>query len=143
MNQSTLVDRPVQHYPGADSWAEEGGRVFLVGSRCRACHKHVFPRRACCDVCDVDDSMEAVRLSPTGTLYTFSEIHAAPAVFVTPYVVGYVDLPEGVRVFGQIEHRGSELALGDQVEVVLGTIRTTPDGEPVVSYKFRKNQQKG
>ena len=29
-------------------------------------------------------------------------MHVAPAVWQVPYVIGYVDLPEGVRVFGKI-----------------------------------------
>ena len=139
MSEATVLDRPVQRYPASGCWEEDGGRVFLVGSRCRACEKSVFPQRAWCDACDDGGAMEPARLSPAGTLYSFSEIHVAPAVFPTPYVVGYIDLPEGVRVFAQIEHRGAELAIGDRLQVVLGTIRTTAEGEPVVSYKFRKS----
>jgi len=83
--------------------------------------------------------MAPARLSRTGTLYSYSEVHVAPRVFTTPYVVGYVDLPEGVRVFAQVEHRAAELAPGERVEVTLGTIRTSDSGRAVISYKFRKS----
>ncbi len=81
----------------------------------------------------------ATALSPVGTLYSFSEIHIAPKGFATPYVVGYVDLPEGVRLFGQIEGRAAELRLGQPVAVTLGPVRTAESGGVVVSYKFRRS----
>jgi uncharacterized OB-fold protein len=139
MNVPPVVDRPVQRYPAAGCWDEHGDLVFLVGSRCRTCDKHTFPQRDWCDACDDGGAMEPIRLSRSGRLYSFSEVHVAPSVFTTPYVVGYIDLAEGVRVFAQIEHRASELALGEELEVTLGTIRTTADGDPVISYKFRKH----
>ena len=71
-------------------------------------------------------------------MYTFSEVHVAPKVFTTPYVIGYVDLPEDVRVLGQVDHTAAELRLDEPVEVVLGVIRTSESGQSVISYKFRK-----
>jgi uncharacterized OB-fold protein len=125
-------------FPSADAWIEEGGQVHLVGGRCATCRKVAFPRRATCDECGHVGEPEPVRLSRSGRLYSFSEVHTAPAGFPTPYTIGYVDLPEGVRVLGQIENPAGELGIDEPVEVVLGTIRTLPDGQPVVSYKFRK-----
>ena len=74
-------------------------------------------------------------LSPVGTLYTFSEIHVAPEGFSTPYAVGYVDLPEGVRLFGQIEARAENLKIGQSLVVKLGEVRTR-EGRSVIGYKF-------
>jgi uncharacterized OB-fold protein len=117
---------------------EENQKVFLVGGRCPLCRKHVFPRRAWCDRCSAAVDMESVKLSTTGVLYSFSEVHVAPPMFATPYVVGYIDLPEDVRIFAQLEHAAADLALGDRVEVALGMIRRSNDGGRVISYKFRK-----
>lgn len=47
--------------------------------------------------------MRPLPLAETGTLYAFSTVHVAPAIWETPYVIGYVDLPEGVRVFGKVD----------------------------------------
>ena len=138
MIQATGTPTDVEYYPSVDCWVEEAGQVFLIGSRCLRCHKHVFPRRTWCDSCDTEVEMAPARLSRTGTLYSFSEVHIAPRVFTTPYVVGYIDLPEGVRVFGQVEHPAAELVPGQPVEVTLGTIRRSDSGAAVVSYKFRK-----
>jgi uncharacterized OB-fold protein len=138
MTQTEQAAPSVEYYPSADCWVEEGNKVFLMGSRCPKCGKHAFPRRTVCDACGTSAGLESVRLSNTGTLYTFSEVHVAPKVFTTPYVIGYVDLPEDVRILGQVEHTAAELRPDDAVEVVLGVIRKSDSGQPVISYKFRK-----
>jgi benzoylsuccinyl-CoA thiolase BbsA subunit len=138
MAQAEQVASSVEYYPSADCWVEEAGKVFLIGSRCPECGKHTFPRRTVCDACGTSAGQEPVRLSNRGTLYTYSEVQVAPKVFTTPYVIGYVDLPEGVRVLGQVEHAAAELRPDEPVEVVLGVIRKSDTGQPVISYKFRK-----
>ena len=138
MKQATQVPQPVEYFPSADCWVEERGKVFLIGSRCPTCGKQAFPRRTFCDACETSAELEPARLSDTGTLYSFAEVHVAPKVFATPFVIGYVDLPENVRVLGQVEHAAAELTPGEPVEVVLGVIRTSDSGTPVISYKFRK-----
>jgi uncharacterized OB-fold protein len=126
------------YFPPTRPWSEEGGRVFLHASECRACGKFAFPPHKICPDCGSDDQA-AKKLSPEGKLYTYSEIHVAPKGFKTPYAVGYVDLPEGVRVFGQIEQRAADLTIGQTVSVVLGAVRSEADGRPVISYRFRAN----
>jgi uncharacterized OB-fold protein len=54
-----------------------------------------------------------------------------------PYVVAYVDLDDGVRLFGQIEGPADTLSLDQRVTVGCGTVRTRNDGTTVISYKFR------
>jgi uncharacterized protein len=131
------VNDDTEYFPASRPWTEEAGAVRLHGSKCAHCGSVAFPRHPLCPACGEDSGQDAVKLSPAGTLYTFSEIHIAPKGFATPYVVGYVDLPEGVRLFGQIEGRASELRLGQQVAVTLGPVRTGASGSVVVSYRFR------
>ncbi len=138
MGNTEQATQTAESYPSADCWVEEGGTLFLIGSRCPTCGKHAFPRRAFCDACGTAGPLERVKLDSAGTLYTFSEVHVAPKVFSTPYVIGYVDLPQNVRVLGQVEHPAAELTPGEPVEAVLGVIRRTDSGQPVISYKFRK-----
>jgi uncharacterized OB-fold protein len=61
----------------------------------------------------------------------------APKEFPTPYVIGFVDLEDGVRVFGQIEGPASALEPDQMVETSLGVVRVRSSGNPVISYKFR------
>jgi benzoylsuccinyl-CoA thiolase BbsA subunit len=81
--------------------------------------------------------MERVRLARRGVLYSFAAVHVAPRGFDAPYVAGYVDLPDGVRVFAQIEAPAEVLRIDQPVEVVLGVVRHEPDGQPVLGYKFK------
>jgi len=135
----------VAYFPASQPWTDEGDAVRLHGSRCVRCGGVAFPAHKACPSCGAEGGQDAVLLSPTGTLYSFSEIHVAPKGFATPYAVGYVDLPEGVRLFGQIEGRAAELRIGQQVAVVLGPVRAEAASarggaggvRTVISYKFK------
>jgi len=131
------VNGGTEYFPASRPWTEEGGAVRLHGSKCAHCGVAAFPPHPSCPACGAEGSQDTVQLSPVGTLYTFSEIHIAPKGFVTPYAVGYVDLPEGVRLFGQIETPAADLRLGQQVAVTLGPVRADASGRMVISYKFK------
>jgi uncharacterized OB-fold protein len=81
--------------------------------------------------------MTTVPLSRRGTLYTFTTVHAAPSAFSIPYTIGFIDLPEDVRILAQIEPTNG-LSIGDELEVFVGPISHGPDGSVVQGYKFRK-----
>jgi uncharacterized OB-fold protein len=141
------ADSGVLYFPASRPWTEEAGAVRLHGSRCGRCGAVAFPAHNACPSCGAESGQDSVLLSPVGTLYSFSEIHVAPKGFATPYAVGYVDLPEGVRLFGQIEGSAAELRIGQKVAVTLGPVRLhAPAGgaagggaaaRTVISYKFK------
>jgi uncharacterized protein len=131
------VDGGTAYFPPSRPWSEAGGVVRLHGSKCAHCALVAFPPHPMCPGCGAEGGQDEVLLSPTGTLYTFCEIHIAPMGFATPYAVGYVDLPERVRLFGQIEGNASDLRVGQQVAVTLGPVRTQASGDAVISYKFK------
>lgn len=116
-------------------------RVRLIGTRCRRCAVRAFPARAVCASCRGRDLVES-ELGPYGRLYTFAVVHQAPVPFTPPYAIGYVDLDEGVRVFAQLEEL-ENLVEGRRVELVVGTLYTDPEGEPVLAYKFRPAPEEG
>ncbi|MFZ3120138.1 MAG: Zn-ribbon domain-containing OB-fold protein [Variovorax sp.] len=66
---------------------------------CDACGRQTFPPRLACPHC-WSDQVRWSPLSARGTLYSWTRIHAAPAVFAaeSPYAVGIVDLDSGVRL---------------------------------------------
>lgn len=66
---------------------------------CEACGKQTFPPRPICPHC-WSDSVVWSPLSARGTLYSWTRIHAAPAVFAAeaPYAVGIVDLDSNIRL---------------------------------------------
>src|SRR5262249_10544552 len=106
------------------------------GMVCSQCGTKAFPAREICSACG-SEKVEACELSSAGTLYSFSEVHNAPKGFSTPYVVAYVDLDAGGRLFGQGDGRAPNLSIGQRVAVVAGAVRTRPDGTQVISYRFK------
>src|SRR3990172_5403752 len=132
MTEAKAESKPdKEFFPASKPWKEANGEVRLIGMRCPVCGTRVFPAKDICHECGNEKGLEPAPLSPTGTLYSFAEVHAAPKGLPSRYVIAYVDLEEGVRLFGQVEHPASELKVDEPVRVVLGQVRTNPDGVPV------------
>lgn len=74
----------------------------LIGSQCKDCNFKLFPLSAVCPEC-LSENMSQLRISTSGKLYCYTKVHVAPPSWVAPYIIGYVDMPEGVRIFGKIE----------------------------------------
>ena len=85
--------------------------------------------------------MEEIALSGRGRLITFTVIRRPPSDLeeFRPYIVGLIELEEGVRVLGQIVDCGpEELRPGMEVEATLRRIRTHgSSGVIEYGYKFR------
>jgi uncharacterized protein len=120
-------------------------RPRLLGSRCRACGEHFFPRRLVCARC-LAQGCEDVLLGPRGTLFTFTWVHVPffgqKRAVGAGYGVGQVDLPEGPRIQAVLSGRRDELAIGLPMELELETLRETPEGEHVVIHRFRPAERR-
>lgn len=121
----------------------QGGAPALVGAKCARCGTHYFPRRARCSNPEcAGHAVEPVRLSPRGTLYSYSvQAYRPPPLFGmepwAPYALGLVDLPEGVRVMGMLTGAApEELRIGAPMELRLEPLRHDADGRAVLTYKF-------
>lgn len=112
------------------------GEGRLLGSRCPSCGAWFFPRRQVCSRC-LAEPLETAPLSPRGTVYTYTVIHQAPPGFEVPYVLVYVDLPEGVRVLGQLAGVAPEsVRIGLEVELALEPFGEDEEGREVIGYRF-------
>lgn len=90
----------------ADVTTGPGGEMRLRGAHCAACGTRIFPTATVCPQCNAE-GLRPLELGATGVLYAYSTVHVARAAWETPYVIGYVDLPEGVRVFGKVDGSGA------------------------------------
>ncbi len=116
--------------------ARDDGSGNLLGSHCRSCGAHFFPVRQACAGC-LSTDLETVRLATEGVLYTYSLVRQSTPDFEVPYLLGYVDLPEGVRVLGQLGGCDiEELKIGMPMKLVLATFGTDKQGEPLTGYRF-------
>lgn len=99
--------------PSPRYWREIPQRYRLEAARCCGCKKIVFPARRLCPGCR-GSQFEQLALSRTGTVVTWTVIHAAPGDFSmeAPYAMAIVETPEGVRLMAQV------------VDVAPGTVKT-------------------
>ena len=81
----------------------------LMGSKCQRCGAIFLPPRPICIQCNQSD-MEWIEIRGKGRLVAFTSIAVGPSFMVAeghdrnhPYVLGVVELEEGVRVVGRIE----------------------------------------
>lgn len=110
----------------------------LLGSRCPACGAHHFPRDDTCPYCSAEGT-QSVELSPRGTLWSWTAVTAPPPGYQgdTPYGVGVVELPEGIRVIARLTIGDpAQLSLGSQMELRIVPLHIDADGNEVVTYAF-------
>lgn len=109
----------------------------LIGSKCRNCQEVMFPQRAICLNC-FRDNLEPCALSTRGKLFTFTVTYQGPEEFSPPYAAGYIDLPEGVRIYSLLTDWSPEkLKIGAEMELVIDKLKDGLNGDEVVGYKFR------
>jgi uncharacterized OB-fold protein len=121
-----------------DGLFTDGDRPALLGSRCEACGASHFPRHETCPYCSTEDP-GPVEFSEPGTLWSWTAVTAPPPGYAgeTPYGVGVVELPEGIRVIARLtESDPAALSLGDPMELRIVPIHTDPEGNEVVTYAF-------
>ena len=97
----------------------------------------MFPRAPVCASCMGED-IHAQAMPRSGTLYAFSTVHVAAKKWRKPMRIGYVDLPNGARVFTHLT--GADLAIGDEVIVDAGEVADDEEG-PIRSFVFRKAER--
>ncbi len=110
----------------------------LVGGRCGACRLTQFPMRPTCPYCAAD-GVQLVELSPTGTLWAWTSVNAAPPGYrgTTPFGFGVVELPEGLRVLGRLtEADPVRLSAGQAMRLAIVPLHTDDEGNEVVTYAF-------
>ena len=118
----------------------------LLASRCRQCGIATFPVAESCMACSGQDVV-IEELPRKGTLWTWTvqrfmpkspyNSNETPESF-TPYGVGYVELPGGVRVEGRLtENDPAKLSIGMEMELLFDTYRVAENGDEVIGFFFR------
>ncbi len=90
---------------------------FLV-TRCARCDHSSFPPKPICPVCWASESTWS-EVDTTGQLYSWTRVHAGPAIFDPdlPYAIGIVDLDVGVRLACPLVGDGIAWRCGMAVEL--------------------------
>ena len=108
----------------------------LAGNQCKACGQVFFPKAEKVCLNCLEGPLEDLPLSRKGKLCSYTVVHMRASGFQPPYAVGFVDLPEGVRVFAPLEmEEGKPFKVGMEMEVRVGTLWEEEDKE-ILGFKF-------
>jgi uncharacterized OB-fold protein len=107
--------------PGPDAFErpffEAAARGELLYQRCPKCGHGQFYPRAVCTACGADP--EWAQASGRGTVHTYTIVRQngmPPFKDELPYVVAMVELPEGVRMMGNVTDCADEVGVGTALE---------------------------
>jgi uncharacterized OB-fold protein len=113
-------------------------RYRLEAAQCQGCGKIHFPPRLICPNCQ-SRNFQAVKLQDEGKVVTYTVIHVAPEQFATqtPYIIGIIELNDGVKITSQIVDCAlDEVNIGDPVKVVFRKVQQDgPAGILCYGYK--------
>ena len=107
---------------GKEFWKGLREGKFLA-PRCKDCRELFFPPRPYCPVC-LSANLEWEELSGKGFLYSWTEIYFAFPEFELPFLLGLVELAEGVgRILAKINGvKAEELQIGMPLKLKIATL---------------------
>ena len=115
---------------------EDEGVGRLLAVQCTSCGQIFFPKVNFCFSC-LNQEMEEVVLGRRGKLYSYTIGRLPTARFLPPYLVGMVDMPEGVRIFAPLKIKeGQDVKIGMDMEVVIEDL-WEEEGKHIMGYKFK------
>lgn len=119
-----------------DAFMEGPTGGILLGNKCKSCGQVFFPKAVFCLTC-LNEDMEDLKLSRKGKLYSYTIVHMPSMHFQPPYAIGYVVLPEGVRIFAPLEIvEGKSFQIDMEMEVIIDKLWQEDDNE-VIGYRFK------
>lgn len=129
---------------GLFTWPSEN--PALLASRCQQCGIATFPAAESCMACSGQE-VAVEELPRKGTLWTWTvqrfmpkspyNSNENPETF-TPYGVGYVELPGGVRVEGRLtENNPGKLSIGMEMDLLFDTYRVDENGDEIIGFFFK------
>lgn len=114
---------------------EKGGGILLA-NKCRACGQIFFPKAVFCLTCAKDD-LEELQLSRKGKLYSFTISYMPSMHFQAPYAIGFINMPEGIRIFSPlIIDENKPFNVNMEMEVIVDKL-WEEGGKEVIGYKFK------
>ena len=115
------------------------GKAYLIGSKCERCGDYFFPKKYVCLNCQATN-LEEVALSTRGRVWSYTVARVTPpgSLITAPYVIAEVELPEKLAVMTVLTECDPEsVKIGMDVELVIDKVKEDPEGNDVVSFKFK------
>jgi uncharacterized protein len=116
-------------------FTEDSHGFGLTASKCAGCKRVFFPARVYCPEC-FGETMEPLTLHGEGTLYSYTVSYMPTQHYKPPYAVGWIEFPQNVRVFAQIEGwQNKPLKIGMKMKLIKDVL-WQEEGKDIMGYKF-------
>jgi len=118
-----------------DIFTEGAEGTILLAHKCKSCGKVYFPKVHFCPNC-FSVELEEIPLSRKGTLYTYTITYMSSSHLEAPYANGFVDTPEGARVFAplaMVEDKPFKIGMEMELEVCP---LWREEGKEIIAYRF-------
>ena len=139
IGRATPADASALKLHDPHMFTDTGSGLAFIAQQCADCGKVSFPRKRLCPACFGERLADQV-LSATGTLHTYTRTYVGAPHLRSPYVIGFVDLPEGIRLLSLIvdcDPWDEVLQVGMPMAMTIGPLRRDEQGEMLHTYKFR------
>lgn len=118
-------------------FGEENGKPYLIGKRCKKCGNLQFPQKGFCQKCLSDDLVDE-KIGTEGKLFSYTTTYGKVSRLTGPFDVGYVQLPEGIRIFAPIhKNEDQEYRIGQEMKLEIEDIWEADDGVTETAYSYR------
>jgi uncharacterized OB-fold protein len=108
----------------------------LKAFKCKSCNHMLPPLTVTCQYCSSTD-LEPTPLGKRGTLFAFTTNYMKSAHFEAPFTTGYIEFPEGFRLFSVLESvEGKPYEIGMEMEMVVQKLWMQGEDE-IIGYKFK------
>jgi uncharacterized OB-fold protein len=108
----------------------------LMGFKCKTCNHILPPLTTVCCYCDGEE-FDQTALSCKGKLYSYTIVWQQHTHYKTPYAVGYIELPEGFRIFASLkEKEGKPFKVGMDMDLVIETL-WEENGNEIIGPRFQ------
>ena len=112
---------------------------YLIGSKCRSCGTHAYPKRAVCLSCYSEDQ-EEVPLSTRGKIWTYTVARQGYPMMplVAPFICAQVVLPEKATCLSLVSDLDfDQVKIGMDVELYFWKVQTDSEGNDVMAFGFK------
>ncbi len=119
--------------------SEDGTRGVFLGKRCRNCGEYLFGSPVFCLNCSSSE-LEPVEFGQQGILRTYTVIYVPPPGWqgTVPYILGSVELPEGIEMLSEVIDLPKEaIKIGMKMEMVLKVGGKDNENNEIIVYKWR------
>ncbi|MHA1302996.1 MAG: Zn-ribbon domain-containing OB-fold protein [Candidatus Heimdallarchaeaceae archaeon] len=84
-------------------WRERSERYLGIGIQCQDCGEKNFPKTRQCPSC-ASENVVPYRIAQFGKLEYFTQVKntGEEMIFYTPYIIGIIELDDGIRVTAQL-----------------------------------------